>query len=93
LLSQRLGVERTDLGSTDQAPLHQFWPEIARTETAPAKPIDAVSVGVDIGGLDDPAAVVALTRFNAPLLHDIEYGSVHLFGCCEWIARHVYREY
>ena len=69
LLSQRLGVERTDLGSTDQAPLHQFWPEIARTETAPAKPIDAVSVGVDIGGLDDPAAVVALTRFNDKTLH------------------------
>lgn len=58
-LSQRLGIERTDSDATSESILHARWAGCERNQPVPH---DFTAIGIDIGGLDDPAAVCIARR-------------------------------
>ncbi|CUH46487.1 terminase TerL endonuclease subunit [Ruegeria atlantica] len=62
-LSQRLGIERNDSTASAESILHLHWDRCPRL--IPSGPYDFVAVGIDAGGLDDPAAVCIARRPKA----------------------------
>ncbi len=62
-LSQRLGIERNDSAANAESILHLNWDKCPRL--IPSGPYDFTAVGVDAGGLDDPAAVCIARRPKA----------------------------
>jgi phage terminase large subunit-like protein len=60
-LSQRLGIERNDLLGSAESILHAKWKDCPRSIAAlPSNNVCAV--GIDCGGLDDPASVALLWK-------------------------------
>ncbi len=59
-LSQRLGIERNDSAANAESILHLHFDKCPRL--IPSGPYDFTAVGIDAGGLDDPAAVCVARR-------------------------------
>ncbi len=62
-LSQRLGIERNDSAANAESILHLHFDKSPRL--VPSGPYDFTVAGIDVGGLDDPAAVCIARRPKA----------------------------
>ena len=69
MLSQRLGVQADDLAAAAESPLHAHWPRAPLHSIDDFTDVQAVAIGVDVGGTDDPAACCILRRYAGGEYH------------------------
>jgi phage terminase large subunit-like protein len=69
MLSQRLGVQADDLAAAAESPLHAHWPRAPLHSVDGFSDARAVTIGVDVGGTDDPAAACLLRKYDGGEYH------------------------